>query len=154
MFAGRQSTDCIQQIRTSQLFRFGSSPSANQLSQNRSTNERWRAAVREVAGRFDPTILYDQSESEAIAANWIRLFCNRGSLREFSGIARMREILFECGGIGHGLERIKKQMTLFLFDLCQSVAYSGATASVTAQPPLLRSQPHNPPQLQYYPSRN
>ncbi len=90
-----QTTNRSNQFTASQQHCFSNRPSNNQLRQNRSTNERRRTAIRKKGGRSNATLANAQRETEAIAANRIRLFSGRTSVGEFTGVARIGDVIFE-----------------------------------------------------------
>lgn len=69
--------------------------SNNQLRQNRSTDERWRAAIGEKARGFNATCAYSEREAHAIAADGISLFAAGISVRDVARVARICDVIFE-----------------------------------------------------------
>jgi hypothetical protein len=65
------------------------------LRQRRSADKSWRAAISQESRRLDPSIANAQTQAQAIAANGICLFGDRVPIREFSGVPRIGEMIFE-----------------------------------------------------------
>ena len=102
MFPRGQAADRVEQVGARHVFYFFDSLSVNQLCQNRSANKCRRAAVCEVSRGFDAIVFNDQRESQSIAANRVLLVGDGVRVREFACVARMCEMIFELGRIGHG----------------------------------------------------
>lgn len=64
--------------------------------------ERGRAAVGEEARGFDATMTHAQGEAQAVAADRIREFGVGVCVCDLTCAARVREMIFEGGGVGHG----------------------------------------------------
>lgn len=99
MLSRGQAANSIQQIRSRQLFRFFGSLSANQLSQNRSTNKCRRTTVGEISCSLDAVVLDDQRESQPVATNGVLLVCDSVGLGKFTCVARMSKVIFELSGV-------------------------------------------------------
>ena len=108
MFARRKAADRVQKIVACQLYRFSSSLSYYQLRQNRTTNECWRTAVREIASSFDPFAANDERQPQPIAANRIVLLDDDICFRQLTGVTRVCEMIFECGGVRHDLRNSER----------------------------------------------
>ena len=63
--------------------------------ERRSADERGRASIGEEAGGFNASVIYAQTQTQTIAANRISLFGDGIRIREFAGVARIREMVFE-----------------------------------------------------------
>ena len=100
MFAGGQSADHIDKVFALQKHRSRDSHSFEHLSENRTTDECWRTAVREKACDFNAVIANTQRKAQAIAADRIRLLGDGVCVREFSAVARINEVIFENYGVG------------------------------------------------------
>jgi len=99
MFSRGQSADHVQQIGTRQLLRLFNRLSGNQLGQHRSAHQRRRATVSKIPCRFDSVVFDDQREPQSITAHWIGLFSDGAGVRQFTGVARAREMVFEYGRV-------------------------------------------------------
>ncbi len=81
--------------------RFGDRCPFDHFGQGRTAGERGRAAVGEEAHRFDAPITDTERESEAVATHRINLFGGCVGVRQFAGVTRIGEMIFEEVGVGH-----------------------------------------------------
>jgi len=95
LLSRRQSANRIEKIFAVKSHRFTNSLSFEQLGHNRTTNQRRRAAVRQKARGFDAALTHAQRQTQAIAADRIRLVGNRVCIGQFARVARMSEMVFE-----------------------------------------------------------
>ena len=95
MFARRQTTERVGDFLPRQLHRICDFHSFDHFREHRTAGERRRATVGEKARGFDATIAKAQTQTQTIAADWVCLFRDRVRVREFAGIARIREMIFE-----------------------------------------------------------
>ena len=95
VFARRQTTERIRNFLSRQLHRVRDLHSFDHFSEDRTAGQRRRATVGQKARGFDATITDAQTQAETIAAYGICLFRDRVRVREFAGIARIREMIFE-----------------------------------------------------------
>ena len=101
MFSRRQPADNFNQISARELSCVVNSLPENQLRQNRTADERGRAAIREIPRSLDTTIIHDQRQTQPIAANRVRLFHDARCFRQLAGVARMRQVIFKGSRVRH-----------------------------------------------------
>src|SRR4051794_39770021 len=101
MFSRGQAADGFEQIASRQVLQLRSSFPDNHLSQNRTADQRWRTAIREIASLFDSVVVDKQRETQAIAADGIALLGDDTCAGQFTGVARMREMIFKCRRVRH-----------------------------------------------------
>jgi len=95
VFARWQAAERVGNFLPRQLHRIFDFHSFDHFRDHGTAGERRRATVGEKTRGFDATIAKAQTQTETIAADWIRLFRDRIRVREFAGIARMRKMIFE-----------------------------------------------------------
>lgn len=81
--------------------RIGGRQSFNHVGERRAAGERRRATIGEETRGFDVAAAYAQSQTQAVAADGIRAFGDRIGVGELTGVARVREMIGEGGGVGH-----------------------------------------------------
>jgi hypothetical protein len=59
-----------------------------------------RATVSEESRRFYPALANSQAHPQTIAADWVRLLSYGVSIREFTRVPRIGNMIFECFGVG------------------------------------------------------
>ena len=95
VFARRQPAKRVRDFLPRQFHRVCDVHSFDHFCEHGTAGECWRAAVSEKARGFDATITNAQTQPQTIAADWVRLLRRGVRLREFAGIARMRQMIFE-----------------------------------------------------------
>ena len=95
VFARRQATERVGNFLPRQLHRIRDLHSFDHFSEHGTAGERRWAAISEKARGFDATVAKTQTQTETIATDGICLLCNRVRVREFAGIARIHEVIFE-----------------------------------------------------------
>lgn len=96
-----QAFDGAHDVRSFKPRRFVGRQSFNQSGERRTAGERRRATVGEETRGFDMSAANPQRETEAVAADGVRTFGDGVGVRQLTGIARVREMIGESGGVGH-----------------------------------------------------
>src|SRR5713226_7181565 len=99
LFSRRQSANRIEKIPASKAHRFTNGLSFKQLGDNRTTNNRRRAAVRQKTCGLNSTITHAQRQPQAITADGIGFFSDGVCVRELARVAGMGEMVFEDFGV-------------------------------------------------------
>ena len=95
MLARRQTTERIGDFFSRYLHRILVTYSFDHFCEHGTAGQRRRATVGEKARGFDATITDAQTQAQTIAADRVCLLRCGVRVREFAGIARIHEVIFE-----------------------------------------------------------
>src|SRR5260370_25906510 len=96
MFSCRQAVESIGNFFPSQFHRVFQGQSLDLLRDYRTAGERRWTTIGEEPHGMDATVANSQTQPQTVAADGVRFLCDRVCIRKFAGIARVREVVFEC----------------------------------------------------------
>ncbi len=95
LFSRWEATERVGNFLSRQPHRVHDLHPFDQIGEHGTAGQRRRAAVSEKAGSFDATITNPQTQTQTITADGVRLLRYRVRIREFTGVARVRKMIFE-----------------------------------------------------------
>jgi predicted oxidoreductase (fatty acid repression mutant protein) len=95
VFARRQTTERVGNFFPGQLDRICDFHSFDHFSEHGTAGERGRTTISQETRGFDATVAKPQAQTQTIAADRVRLFRDRVRIRQFAGVTRIRQMIFE-----------------------------------------------------------